>query len=277
MKNGWENLNSKWRNVQLKTFYIWASLLIIAIGLSAWFAYKNLHQKENNSTANIVVEAQPAEPAVVAAPYINNNPQNTCDEQPEYKKWKRELAKIVNNRYTRQNQKKLFLNKLEKWRKSYGLPFSVGIDAGQAVAHQIVFNNCRPAFNGKVHQVFVSQVLGNKSIQVLGKDGKLKEFPLRTSGFEVVTVDELNKKGIPFRSWFVPFDEGMWLVKGNDLYLSFDIEDVWLKISSKGQWSLATTDKKALKLEKVDPLTIPGCVAEDQCFNAGSRAFKRSQ
>lgn len=263
--------------MKLKTFYIWAVVFAVAISFSAWFAYKNIYQKPDSVNApTVVVEAPPAEPAVVATPFINNNPQMTCDEQPEYKQWRRELARIVNDRHTRQNKKKEFLAKLEKWRKAHGIPVSLGVDSAQAINQQIVFNNCRPSCNGKVHQVFVSQVIQNKTIEVLNKKGKLAKVPLRTSGLEVLTIDELNKKGIPFRSWFMPIDDGSLFIKGNDLYLTLDVEDVWLKVSAKGQWSLSLSDKKAQKLEKVDPLTVPGCVADEGCYVTADkkRAFK---
>ncbi|MBK9294113.1 MAG: hypothetical protein IPM57_06650 [Oligoflexia bacterium] len=262
--------------LKFKTFYFWIIIFILLLSTSAWFAYKNIYQKKQVSITPVVVDVPASEPAVVATPFVNNNPQLTCDEQPEYKKWRRELGRIVNDRYIRQNKKKKFLNDLEKWRKKYGIPLSIGVDAAEALNKQIVFNNCRPAFSGKVHQVFLSELMSNKAAILLNKKGKLQKFAIPTSGLRIVTIDELNKKGVPFRSWFLPVDEGMFYIKGNDLFLSLDIEDVWLKVSSKGKWSLSLSDKKAIKLEKVDPLTVTGCIVEEECFKAKDRSFKRS-
>jgi hypothetical protein len=103
-----------------------------------------------------------------------------------------------------------------------------------------VYNNCRSTCKGSVHEVFVSQIIGRRLVEVLTGDGTLKRLKLHDAGLEVASVDELNRKGVPFHSWLAPVSDNDWYIKGNDMYYSLDIEGLWLKINMLSRWEVVS-------------------------------------
>lgn len=251
--------------MKIKRLFWFAGILVIGLGLSAYYSKK---LKETLDPTPVVVVTAPAtKPAVVASAQPVAKDNKLCEEQVEYKSWRRELGVQVNDHVTRQYKRNAFAMKIDKFRALHGIPLPLWVDAQEASKEKIVFNNCRPSCRGKVHSVFVSRVIDNKSVEVLNQKGKLIQIPLHKAGVEVLTIDELNKKGVPFRSWQVPVDSGPWYLKANNIYVGLDMEGVWLEVSEKGSWKVVLIDKAALKLNAVEPLNVAGCHRDENCLS----------
>jgi hypothetical protein len=255
-------------------------LLAALLAASAYYAKKMSQEKiiilQPSAPSADGTQTQPVEVAVAPPPLLPSVTQSPplpevkkeCVMLPSYQEARSELGLIVNERELREKFRKKFAAKLEIQRKQKGLPLSLGVDATVAEKNGIVFNNCKPSCRGLVHQVFVSGIIKNKFVEVLGQDGKLKKLPLHASGLEILTIDELNKKGVPFRSWTVPMNNGPWFLKGKNIYVGLDIDGVWLKVTDKGQWSVVPTEKNVPRLIEVDPLKVLGCVNDDLCLTS---------
>ncbi len=268
----------------IQVFWILFAVAIIFAG-SIYFAKKRIEDIKAGPDQRVVV---------IDSPSPEPNPENSagrrngvgadalkgpseiagCVIQGEFKKMKAELGKIVNSDVD-QHHKPAFPGLIDKFRLTNGIPLPIAVGGDKLNQENVVHNNCRSTCNGSVREVFVSQVIGGRSIQVLQKDGTLKKLPLHESGLELASVDELNKKGVPFRSWLAPVSANDWYIKGSDLYYSLDISGLWLKIDPASHWEVIDTPADLNKLKAVEELLkIPGCNNDENCFESGGRHFK---
>jgi hypothetical protein len=267
-------------------------LAFIALGLliSAYFAEKRLNSR-SGSTEVIVIDpkttpvlpagpngiapqdAQPGQPQVLgspSAPDLKLDPsQPACKPAPEYTALRREIGVLVNS-YERRNEPKKFIKLLEEFRLGHGLPVPVGLSLDQPAASEVIFDRCQRLCRETVFMAFVSRVEGGPSALVSTNSG-LKSMRLEDSGLRLLTLDELNKKGVPFRSWVLPFSDGPFMVAGLFVYFPLDIFELWLKVDPKGQWSVGPLPKHALKLESVEAPMVTGCKPGENCFAAGEK------
>jgi hypothetical protein len=267
----------------IRVFWILFAVAVIFAG-SIYFAKKRIETLRASQEQRVVVIDSPSpEPSV--AKTNDSGAKNTddlkgpsetagCAIQAEFKKLKSELGKIVNSDID-QHHNPAFPALIDKFRLTNGIPLPISVGNDKLNQENLVHNNCRSTCNGSVREVFVSQVVGGRSIQVLQKNGTLKKLPLHESGLELASVDELNKKGVPFRSWLAPVSANDWYIKGNDLYYSLDISGLWLKIDPTSHWEVIDTPADLTKLKAVDePLKIPGCNNDEHCFESDGRHFK---
>ena len=141
------------------------------------------------------------------------------------------------------------------------------VDSAKMALEGVVYNNCHPSCKGNVDQVFITRLINGRNIEVLTRTGDLKVFPIHESGIEGVTVDELNAKGVPFRSWVMPVAGSGWYLAENYLYTPLDIEGVSLRADAGGHWDFVPTPKNSVKLEEIEPaVKFAGCSPEDHCF-----------
>ncbi len=266
------------RNASLVSLILLVALLV----MSAFYAKKM--KKELTATpapSVVVVAVPPTQPAVVVAPSPDPVIPKTCQPQKEYMTFRKDLGTTVNDHLLRQGNRKQFALTVQEWRKKNGLPLSLMIDPSFADQNQIVYNNCKSTCQGRIHQVFASQIEGGKSISILTTNGKLKKFKLHHSGLEVLTLNEVNKKGVPFKSWALPMDDGPWFISGNDIFKSLDIEGVWLKVTTKGTWSIVPIPKgkQPPRLIPTESLPVAGCAQDDLCLTVKSqkRFFRAPQ
>jgi hypothetical protein len=94
----------------------------------------------------------------------------------------------------------------------------------------------------------------------------LKKIQIHKSGLEVLTLTELNKKGVPFQSWKIPMDPGPWYISKGYIFKDLDIEGLQLQIPTKGAWSIAQPSKDRVKLQEIDAVKGLGCVPEELCL-----------
>lgn len=197
-------------------------------------------------------------------PAENSGP---CIDQSEYREMHSQLGRLVNQEDLREHHVHEFLKAINEFRSKYGLPLPLGISSNKFESDQVVFNKCKSSCKGKVNQVFVSQLVDGRYLEVLTKDGGLKKLPIHDSGLEVATIDELNGKGVPFRSWNVPITDTDWYVLGNNIYYALDIEGLWLKVDLKSHWDVVTKPEGLKRLVSVEPqFKIEGCTEDDQCL-----------
>jgi hypothetical protein len=198
-----------------------------------------------------------------------------CKVQPDFIQLKSELGKIVNVQELRERNVPQFLRLINDFRLKSGLPLPVLVSTAKLEKEKAVYNNCRSTCQGSVHEVFAVQVEKARNLQVLLADGSLKSLPLHESGLELASIDELNKKGIPFRSWLAPVSEGDWYISGNNLYYRMDIQGLWLKIDTASRWEVVANPPGTSRLNHVDePLSVPGCNLDEDCLESQGRHFK---
>lgn len=266
----------------IRAFWILFAVAVIFAG-SIYFAKKRIEDLRASQDQKVVVIDSPSpEPSAQTQNAAKNSEVDTkgpsetfgCVIQGEFKKLKSELGKIVNSDID-QHHNPTFPGLIDKFRLTNGIPLPVSIGSDKLDKENLVYNNCRSTCNGSVREVFVSQVLNARSIEVLQKNGNLKKLPLHESGLELASVDELNKKGVPFRSWLAPVSANDWYIKGNDLYYSLDISGLWLKIDPTSHWEVIDTPEDLTKLKAVEePLKVAGCNNDEHCFESNGRHFK---
>jgi len=268
----------------LRVFWILFAVALIFVG-SAYFAKKRIDVLKSTPDQKVVVIDVPSpEPTVpIAGNSMKSYERDSkvgpseiagCVIQDEFRKMKSDLGKLVNSDID-QHHNPAFPALIDQFRLKNGIPLPVSMGSDKLSKANVVHNNCRSTCNGSVREVFVSQVLKGQLIEVLQSDGTLKKLPLHESGLELASVDELNKKGVPFRSWLAPVSANDWYIKGNDLYYSLDIAGLWLKIDPSSRWEVIDTPEDLTKLKSVEePLKIPGCNNEENCFESGTRHFK---
>jgi len=263
---------------------VWVlGFIALLLAVSVYFSKKKIDEKENAPVAKIVIDSPSPEPIVDKDPKKNTEDERQrngpleikgCTIQSEFTGMKATLGRIVNSDFD-QHRNAEFSKLVDQFRLKSGLPLPISIGSGKLNRENVVYNNCRSTCNGSVREVFVSQVINGRFIEVLDKNGSLKKLPLHESGLELASVDELNKKGIPFRSWLAPVSANDWYVKDDDLYYSLDISGLWLKIDPSSNWEVIDTPSDLTKLKNIDePLRIPGCNQDESCFESGTRHFK---
>jgi hypothetical protein len=272
----------------LKLFWVLAVVAVI-FAVSIYISSEKIKKLETHNSDKIervVVldvptpgpEASPADTPVFTPKDSNRGVPMTipgCTVNSLFSKLKKDLGKVVNNRELRELKRDDFLKEINDFRLQTGLPLPVSVANAKLLLEGAVFNNCRSTCRGSVHEVFVSRIDGTKYIEILQKDETLKKIPLHEAGVEMASIDELNKKGVPFRSWLAPVSDSDWSIKGNFLYFSLDIEGLWLQIDTSSKWEVVMDPGGLTKLESVDePLSVPGCNTDEQCLKGASRHFK---
>jgi hypothetical protein len=196
-----------------------------------------------------------------------------CKEQPEYRSMRTLLGTVVNKTLERRQNIKAFAKKIDNFREKSGLPIPLGLSAKNLARMGIVFDNCKTICHGNVNQVFVSRLIRGAEIEVLLKNGDLKTFRLHDSGLEIATIDQLNNRGVPFRSWRAPMSDGPWFIRDATLYYKLDVEGLSLGITSgKSSWKVVVTPKNLDELKPVEPEKILGCNTHDQCLQTDAKS-----
>jgi hypothetical protein len=271
--------------VKIKRLVGVLGFIAILFAVSIYFSSKKLRESKFEKEKVIVVDAPTPEPSAPLPQKraatnegddsISPSSIRGCKGDPIFKSLRQDLGKIINDG---KNRDDTFLQIINQFSQKRGLPLPISVDSKKFKKDNIVMNECRPTCQGNVFQIFVTQIIKSRSIEVLTQDGSFKKLPLHDSGLEVASIDELNVKGIPFRSWLAPVSDSDWYIKDTDLYYSLDIPELWLKINPRSQWEVVRRPKDLLKLQKVDePLKVPGCNSEEQCLEGGGRHFKAPQ
>jgi len=272
----------------VKTLRLFWVLFAVALvfGVSIYISSQKIKElKSEKNPEKIVVIDVPTPPPDAAPAVVSKSSRITeptepmtipgCQVSPQFLQLKKDLGMIVNNRELRELKRSEFLKDINDFRLQTGLPLPVSVATAKLVLEGAVFNNCRATCHGSVHEVFVSRIDGTKYIEVLQKDKTLKKIPLHEGGVEMASIDELNKKGIPFRSWLAPVSESDWYIKDNFLYYSLDIEGLWLQIDNLSRWEVVVDPQGLTKLTTVtEPLSVPGCNNDEECLEGASRHFK---
>ncbi len=278
-------------NPKKKIIFLGIALLFF-LG-SSFYAAKKLRIGWGDSNSRAIIignESTTVEnPALSGAPIGKVNEGNSgeslgqldlknCVANPNFKKYHNELGSIVNDSDLRHHHIPDFIASINEFRRTYGLPVPMNVISKNFDSLDVVYENCRFSCKGAVHQVFISDIIENKMARVLVKDGTLKDIPLHDSGIEATVVDELDKKGVPFRSWKVPATDGPWFVMGSSFYFKLDMENAFLQITKSGNWHVVSAPVGAAKLELVEPAhSIVGCQPDENCYKslgAGTRHFR---
>lgn len=252
--------------------YFWLLLvLIIGFSISGYFAYRNLY-----STPEVFVEEVVVAPNEEKSLRWESNtpppvpdgfkPPANCETMPQYTEFRGRLGAIVNTRseFRRDNEK--FAMAIDDFRKTFGFPLPIAVKSSKLDELGVVYANCQQTCKGTVNQVFASRVIGNRYLEVLGVDGKLKKVNLVKADLEVAILDEVNFKGIPFRSWPVPFLDGPFQIKDNIIYYGLDVGGLALEIKTSGEWRVVAKPTDATPLEFINPMDVPGCLSVENCF-----------
>ena len=258
---------------------------VLIFGISIYFSSRKTNQpvviapfplQSASPEQPVVVEAPsagqlPVPPSEMKPPIIN--PPPNCRPIPEFNDTKRELGRLVNEHELREHNVPEFLKQVNEFRSKKGIPLPLIVIETKADAASVVYNKCHPSCRGNVNAVFVSRFIGGSKngsgqIEVLTRDGSLKKLAAGgDAGIDVMTIDELSKKGVPFRSWKVPVEDSDWFLGADKLYYPLDIEGAWLQVDTRGNWNIVAKPTAILKLEEVEPaVKLPGCLPSDHCL-----------
>lgn len=269
--------------MRTRVFWIFFVLTLV-LGASAFLAYEKIKTRPLLLTPDdsaVVVVPNDDDDKLDPVPSASSNfvplDRKHCQEQTQYQEYKKKLGILVNTRSDFRRNDDKFAAAIDKFRRENGFPLPLGVKSRKLEAAKVVYNNCRRICHGAVNLVFVSRVLRDESVEVLSQSGKLTKVGLVRSDLEMAHFNELNNKGVPFRSWQAPMGDGPWFIKGQDLYTRLDIRGLALKMSTQGQWTIVAEPKDAIELKKVaEPLNVSGCTLEEDCFIAEgvNRKFK---
>jgi hypothetical protein len=263
----------------LRSLWITLGLCGILV-LSVYFSDKKRKELATGQPPTVVVDAVPpaaimAQPGGMPPNSMPTPPATPCKELEKYGQVRSELGTIVNKRFMREHETAKWVALIDEFRRTKGLPLAMGVTSANLEKEGVVYNNCKPSCRGAVHQVFVSRIINGRFAEVLTNNGTLKKISLEDGGIAATTIDELNKKGIPFRSWIVPMADGPWFILGNNIYYKLDIEGLYLRISSGGEWKIVSPPLGAARLFPIAPPKVVGCDMGLGCFTTQDKTVRR--
>lgn len=272
---------------------LWVGLtLIIILAVGAYFVGRHLSKPEPKKITSqpqskgggitlhdaVVVVGQNKMPTWKVPDSGNKtkaaNVSQRCREDSQYKTHRRDLGILINRRDRGAGQYKKLAKAIDNFRNLKGIFVPLGINQEAAKSQDWVFSQCLTLCRKNVRQVMVKDARGGR-LQILTKKGR---HIAGGDNVQTALVDELNNKGLPFRSWKVPMVDGRFFVKGVYLYYALDIPMLWLRMSPKGSWNVVKMESGAKELKEVKkPLEVNGCSLEENCFKAGNRRFKSTK
>ncbi|MCC6277563.1 MAG: hypothetical protein IT289_06590 [Oligoflexia bacterium] len=201
-----------------------------------------------------------------------------CESSPRYVTLRQELGEIVNRISSKDASKKI--KALEEFRLTRGLPIPVGISMTELKGQKLVFS-CRPACGEMVHLMFVSDIDGTEQLKVLAENGELRSLHRSRDGVELLILDELNKKGVPFKSWILPMADGPFFLLEDAIHYPLDVFGYSLESSERGRWRVVKANPLARPLTPVDAAQIRGCDVGSRCWvvqqGKNTRYFKSAR
>jgi hypothetical protein len=254
------------------------------LGFSIFYSSKKIRENENSSI--IIVDEPGTPPPLKPSPDFDKRAPGSpvqplkianCVDQPEYLELRKLLGIEVNKTLEKRQKPEEFAKLIDDFRLKNGIPLPLGIASPGSNHLDIVFDNCKTTCHGKVFQVFVSNLLSQDQIELRSLDGTLKRQSLHASGLQTITIDQLDKKGVPFRSWIAPMSDGPWFILKTKLFLKLDISGLALEITAgESRWRVVSMPREMGELKEVPPLKIPGCNLDEQCLQTGGLSKKVS-